>query len=239
VALLRSLRSPSPDAERTAGGGASIPSRRAALGSALLAATFAPVAFAEDAPPPSYPRRLNPGKAEERYNEERLEEYNRQIQAINRVPGGFPTFIREGYTVKIKSPDSYTTLPSGLLVYDFPTGNLEGPTPVDGQKVVFHYTAYNENGARIDSSYAARRPVEQIVGVGGMVPGFEEGIRGMHIGGQRRIIVPPELGPPTGPSTFFSAKQYEVFDVELLDILDCTREGISLLSRLVCTKGPT
>lgn len=44
-------------------------------------------------------------------------------------------------------------------------------TPVDGQKVVFHYTAYNENGARIDSSYAARRPVEQIVGVGGMVPG--------------------------------------------------------------------
>ena len=39
---------------------------------------------------------------------------------------------------------------------------------------------------------------------------FEEGIKGMHIGGQRRIIVPPELGPPVGPSTFFSAKQYEV-----------------------------
>lgn len=40
-------------------------------------------------------------------------------------------------------------------------------------------------------------------------PSFEEGIKGMHIGGQRRIIVPPELGPPVGPSTFFSAKQYE------------------------------
>lgn len=40
--------------------------------------------------------------------------------------------------------------------------------------------------------------------------GFEEGIRGMKAGQQRRIIVPPALGPPVGPSTFFSAKQCEV-----------------------------
>lgn len=38
----------------------------------------------------------------------------------------------------------------------------------------------------------------------------------MRTGGKRRVIVPPELGPPVGPSTFFSAKQFEVFDVELL-----------------------
>lgn len=35
---------------------------------------------------------------------------------------------------QIKSPDSYTTLPSGLLVYDFPTGNLEGPAAPRGAK---------------------------------------------------------------------------------------------------------
>ena len=40
--------------------------------------------------------------------------------------------------------------------------------------------------------------------------GFELGIRTMQPGGKRRIVVPPELGPPVGPSTFFSAKQCEV-----------------------------
>lgn len=42
----------------------------------------------------------------------------------------------------------------------------------------------------------------------------------MRPGGKRRIVVSPELGPPVGPSTFFSAKQFEVFDIELRQVLD-------------------
>ena len=52
--------------------------------------------------------------------------------------------------------------------------------------------------------------------------GFELAIKAMKPGGKRRIVVPPELGPPVGPATFFSAKQYEVFDVELRSVKTCT-----------------
>ena len=56
----------------------------------------------------------------------------------------------------------------------------------------------------------------------------------MRVGGQRRAVVPPDLGPPVGPSTFFSAKQIEVFDIELLDVKACRREGALMFSRVVC-----
>ena len=38
-----------------------------------------------------------------------------------------------------------------------------------------------------------------------------------------------------GPSTFFSAKQFEVFDVELLAVQDCQRRTIAFYSDVVCS----
>lgn len=64
--------------------------------------------------------------------------------------------------------------------------------------------------------------------------GFEKGIKAMRIGGKRRIVVSPKLGPPVGPSTFFSAKQCEVFDVELLDIKSCRRRQVAFFSDVIC-----
>lgn len=56
----------------------------------------------------------------------------------------------------------------------------------------------------------------------------------MRVGGKRRIVVPPELGPPVGPATFFSAKQFEVFDVELRGLRNCQRTQALLFSSVVC-----
>ena len=68
-----------------------------------------------------------------------------------------------------------------------------------------------------------------------LVPaGFEKGIKTMRVGGKRRLVVSPALGPPVGPSTFFSAKQCEVFDVELLDIKTCRRRQVAMFSDVVC-----
>lgn len=166
------------------------------------------------------------------YDEQRLLEQNKRIQNANGVPTDFPNFIREGFNVKVVTPDNYVRCDSGLIYWDIKDG--EGDYPKSGQQIVFHYTGFNESGRRIDSSYQQGRPAKTRMGINGLVPGIEEGIQTMKPGGKRRIIVPPELGPPVGPSTFFSAKQFEVFDVELLSVQDCKRRTFGFYSDFVC-----
>jgi FKBP-type peptidyl-prolyl cis-trans isomerase len=47
--------------------------------------------------------------------------------------------------------DGYTYEPNGLIYKDFELGS--GDAPSDGQQVIFNYSAYNEAGGTIDSSY--------------------------------------------------------------------------------------
>ncbi|XP_022153545.1 peptidyl-prolyl cis-trans isomerase FKBP20-2, chloroplastic isoform X2 [Momordica charantia] len=171
-------------------------------------------------------------KSKNPYDERRLLEQNKRIQRENNAPDDFPSFVREGFEVKVVAPETYVKGDSGLIYWDIEVGN--GDFPKDGQQVTFHYIGYNESGRRIDSTYLQGSPARIRVGTNALVPGFEEGIRGMKPGGKRRIIIPPELGPPVGPSTFFSSKQFEVFDVELLSVQDCQRRTIAFYSDIVC-----
>ncbi len=56
-----------------------------------------------------------------------------------------------------------------MSMQDFRVG--EGDLPVDGQQVLFHYNAYNENGVKIDSSYTKGRPAQTRLGTKGLIPG--------------------------------------------------------------------
>ncbi|PKI45079.1 hypothetical protein CRG98_034541 [Punica granatum] len=150
----------------------------------------------------------------------------------NNAPEDFPNFVREGFEVKVVTSDNYVKRDSGLIYRDFQVG--QGDCPKSGQQVTFHYVGYNESGRRIDSTYLQGAPAKIRMGTNALVPGFEEGIRDMRPGGKRRIIIPPELGPPVGPSTFFSSKQFEVFDVELVSIQNCQRRTIGFYSDVVC-----
>lgn len=173
------------------------------------------------------------GKVKSPYNEKRVLEQNKKIQQANNAPEDFPNFIREGFEVKVATSDKYVKRDSGLIYLDLQVGH--GDCPKDGQQVTFHYIGYNESGRRIDSTYLQGSPAKVRLGNKALVPGFEEGIRDMKPGGKRRLIIPPELGPPVGPSTFFSSKQYEVFDVEVLDVKDCQRRTIGFYSDVVCS----
>lgn len=166
-------------------------------------------------------------------SQRQLLEYNRRTQRQNNAPPDFPSFIREGYDMTILASDGYKMSPEGVIYKDYVEGS-GGPFPKEGQQVTFDYTAYNESAAVIDSSYRKGQPAQTRLGINGMIPGFEIGIKSMTPGGKRRIIVPPELGPPVGPSTFFSAKQFEVFDVELRSAKTCVRRTVGMFSDVVC-----
>lgn len=160
-------------------------------------------------------------------------EYNKRTQRQNGAPPDFPLFIREGYDMTVLTPDGYQTSPEGIIYKDYAEGVGEA-FPTEGQQVAFDYTAYNESASVIDSSYRKGQAAQTRIGIQGLIPGFEMGIRTMKPGGKRRIIVPPELGPPVGPSTFFSAKQWEVFDVELRSVKTCVRRTVGMFSDVVC-----
>lgn len=167
-------------------------------------------------------------------------EYNRRTQRQNNAPPDFPSFIREGYDMTILASEGYQVSPEGVIYKDFVVGEGGGgegeaaALPQDGQQVTFDYTAYNESAAVIDSSYRKGQPASTRLGIAGLIPGFEMGLRTMRPGGKRRIVVPPELGPPVGPATFFSAKQYEVFDTELRSIKTCSQRSLGMFSQTVC-----
>ncbi|CAH9127227.1 unnamed protein product [Cuscuta epithymum] len=166
------------------------------------------------------------------YDEKRLLEQNKRVQTENNAPEEFPNFVREGFTVKVVASNNYVRRDSGLMLLDIIVG--KGDCPKAGQQVTFHYVGYNESGRRIDSTYLQGSPAKVRIGNSALIPGFEEGLKDMRPGGRRRMIIPPELGPPVGPSTFFSSKQFEVFDVELLSVQDCTRRTIGFYSDVVC-----
>lgn len=69
-----------------------------------------------------------------------------------------------------------------------------GETVQNGDMVIVHYTIYNLDGKLIESSYDYNQPIPFIFGQNQMIPGIEEAVGYMKVGGKARIIVPSQLG---------------------------------------------
>lgn len=109
-----------------------------------------------------------------------------------------------------------TMTPSGLAYKDLRPGN--GPQPVKGKQVKVHYTGWLENGVKFDSSVDRGEPFEFVIGAGQVIPGWDEGVATMKVGGKRRLVIPPQLGyGSAGAGGVIPPNATLIFDVELLD----------------------
>ena len=111
--------------------------------------------------------------------------------------------------------ENVVTTDSGLKYVDIVEGT--GATPQKGQTVSVHYTGTLENGTKFDSSRDRGQPFQFPLGAGRVIKGWDEGIATMKIGGQRKLIIPPDLGYGSrGAGGVIPPNATLLFDVELL-----------------------
>jgi peptidylprolyl isomerase len=103
-----------------------------------------------------------------------------------------------------------------LVVDDIKIGT--GDVVKVGDTVSVHYIGTLQSGVEFDNSRKRGTPFEFTVGAGRVIPGWEEGIVGMQVGGQRILVIPADkaygnqqVGPIPPNSTL-------VFAIELLEI---------------------
>lgn len=116
---------------------------------------------------------------------------------------------------------AFTTTDSGLQYEDNTVG--EGAEATKGQQVTVHYTGwlYNngEQGAKFDSSRDRNDTFAFGLGAGMVIKGWDEGVQGMKVGGQRTLIIPAALGyGARGAGGVIPPNATLKFDVELIQV---------------------
>jgi peptidylprolyl isomerase len=111
----------------------------------------------------------------------------------------------------------YVTTDSGLKYYDFQVG--DGPSPQQGQQVSVQYTGWLADGTKFDSSVDRGQPFTFVIGMGQVIPGWDEGVASMKVGGKRQLVIPPELAyGEQGSGGIIPPNATLIFEVELLDV---------------------
>jgi peptidylprolyl isomerase len=95
-----------------------------------------------------------------------------------------------------------------------------GPAAQPGQNVQVQYVGVSyANGRQFDASWDRGEPFTFQLGAGQVIPGWDQGVAGMKVGGRRQLVIPPDLAygeqgspPAIGPDETL------VFVIDLLAV---------------------
>jgi len=122
--------------------------------------------------------------------------------------------LKEQQIIENLSKDFEVT-PSGLRYKILNKGN--GDSPTKGDKVKVHYKGMLIDETVFDSSYKRNQPIEFNVGIGQVIPGWDEGIMLLKKGEKAEFIIPSNLGyGEAGAGGVIPSNAILVFEVELL-----------------------
>jgi FKBP-type peptidyl-prolyl cis-trans isomerase FkpA len=123
-----------------------------------------------------------------------------------------------------KEPSKLDAMPTTLQKIDVKQG--AGVEAVTGRPVIVHYTGWiydaskpDGKGAKFDSSRDRMVPFGFFLGAGKVIKGWDEGVPGMKVGGQRTLIIPPQMAyGERGAGGVIPPNATLIFDVELIEV---------------------